>query len=396
MNKVPAVASSVKIAHTPATLPLPMYLNPGPAHWQVRDEQGKISLDEREWLNFPPLSPPIAWGKQDVVADLAIPRGSLVLGFMRKTGGSYCQPLALVNSQAPGWNFCANVEAGFKTDLSSWLTTCQACTTGPPIARVVYDGTEYCLGMALLPDLGIMYFIKGGDYSNWTYLLTIHKGESPELYVASANYDASFAMKFVGAGTLPAIPSIFSDDFPSMHPQWQQDGSLYITGGRGIIIPRNEGYAAAFVGPFIPHAQMEVRFYGHLGGGEKFGLICSDRPFSEEASAGEWNGFICWHDGAKAYLDEVVGGVARNVSSQPKTFVSGHRFNLRRGAGGAKNIDCYWHGVLVGDTYTSSDPNVLAANYWGIFSNSGLVSFDACAIFPTGVNNEYGLFDSYL
>jgi hypothetical protein len=133
-----------------------------------------------------------------------------------------------------------------------------------------------------------------------------------------------------------------------------------------------------------------------LAGGEKFGLICSDRPFTEESSAGGWNGFLCWHDGSTAYLDEVVGGVERNVRSQPKQFRSGHRFNIRRGVGGENNTEVYWHGVMVGDTYISSDPNVLSANYWGIFSNSGQISFDACAIFPTGVNNEYSLFDRYL
>lgn len=130
------MGTPLSITHTPETLPLPMYLNPGPGHWLIRDEQGKIGIDN-DWLTFSPLTAPKVWGKQDAVSSLPVPRGSLVMGIMRKAGGGYCQPLALVNCQSPSLSFCGNVEAGVKTDLSSWLTTCQAFTTGPPYCQGV-------------------------------------------------------------------------------------------------------------------------------------------------------------------------------------------------------------------------------------------------------------------
>jgi hypothetical protein len=377
--------------HVPETLPLPMYLNPGPGHWRIQDEEGKIGLEDG-WLTFTPPNNPLAWGKQYAVATPPIPRGSLVLALVRRTGGRYCQPLALVNSETPSWGFCGNVEAGFNTGLSPWLATCQAFTTGPPIVRVSYDGTEYCVAIALLPERGVMYFIKGGAYTNWTYLYTIQKGVSPELYVASCNYDSDYALKLVTASALPAMPNLFYDDFDSLNPAWIQNGCLSASGGLGVLTPTLT--PLALIGPLTPNATTEARFFNELPTGERFGLICADRPITRLTD--EWNGFLCWHDGNLAYLDEVIAGVPQNVRSQEWYYKSGHRFVLRRGVGGVNNVDLFWHGVRVGDTYTATNPDVLAASYVGLFSTTSQIACGNMTVLPTGNNGEYSFLDSYL
>lgn len=263
----------------------------------------------------------------------------------------------------------------------------------PPIARVSYDGTEYAIAIALLYELGVMYFIKGGAYTNWTYLFTIQKGESPELYPASANYDASYAMKFIAASTMPSIVPLFSDDFCSLDPAWLHDGCLSVLGGRGVITPPpGDIFPYALVGPFTPDTVTEARFYNTLPVGESFGLICADRAILDD----RWNGFACWHNGSTAFLGEVIGGVNTNVRSVEKPYASGHRFTLRRGVGGANNVELYWHGVLVGDTYQITNPDVLAVNYVGVFSTTEEMAFDNFSVFVTGVNGEHNCLDNYL
>lgn len=164
---------------------------PGPGLARLcRDTESKIMIVDG-WLEWGAQATP-AYADQDFVEPTPILRRNGVIIAAKWwciTDGAH-YPLALVTSTTPTWNH-THVAHGFFRSGALAISEVNGAAAGDVLFNFTLD-TEYWLAM-VLAAAGCYYYVKGGTYTDWTYLDSDVAVTSTPLYVASAGYSGVFS-----------------------------------------------------------------------------------------------------------------------------------------------------------------------------------------------------------
>jgi hypothetical protein len=194
-----------------APITSPRLAEPGPGEELTVDAENKIAIASN-WLEWTAQATPVYAEQHLVYSTPVITRepGVMILCRWRCATDNPHYPLALVDSTTPTWNH-TNVRHGFFRSAALSLARVDNQALGPVLASFVADGTIYYLLIALRAT-GAKYYIKGGAFTNWTFLDQSSVDSTTPLYVASAGYTAVFSTALYRDPLMKFLCSPFTSD----------------------------------------------------------------------------------------------------------------------------------------------------------------------------------------
>jgi hypothetical protein len=309
------------------------------------------------------------------------------------------------------------VEAGFDTDQSgairnsgnsTSLNTSNAVRPGfaaLDVSGAVYVyGTEYYLA-TILRATGSLHFIKGGAFTNWTFLYSSVSGTGnvyPGIVAVSNNTIAAIDFIRVPVDTV-AIAPLVSDAFTRANGALgnTDGGGSSESGGSGLAwtaqlgtwaIATNKATCSAVDGTAAvgiataPSAKTDVQVEAVCT--RTAGVTGIVVRYADAS-----NYVIAYHDGTNIKMDKVVGGVTTNLISAAVTYAATARIIVS--ALGTK-FRLYYGDSQRGAEQTVSDTGLQTGTAHGLYTTDTGATFDNFVVFAKGSGGEYAALDKYI
>jgi hypothetical protein len=269
---------------------------------------------------------------------------------------------------------------------------------------VIVLGTPYQIAV-VWREVGALYFIKGGTFTNWTLIAIGSVGNYAEGYmVASAVGTTSVGVvQYLRSPDVFWLPApLLSDGFGSTFGT--SDGLGHAEGvamgrGRG-----GDGLAYTQVGTWAT-ATGAVACTVLAGG---LGITHATLPTADVIAtvkvtrAGgvgglalryvDANNYItCHHDGTNVLLVKKVAGVDTTVQTTVVTYVAGAELRVIA-TGTAFRV--YYNNAIVGTEQAIADAALLSPLKFGLYSTNVGNTFDDLAIYARGTGGEYAALDA--
>lgn len=388
-------------AHSAGTL-ASYNAEPGPGSWAAVDTNGKLSISGGALTgvtggagNFDPSlvgqTPISRVPGRLLVASTTVTANRVQIGWLNQR---ILDPIQ-INPSRRGL-----------LDLNGTALAAAQTASGSIAVGTIALSTTYQVAIAHRLS-GMMYFIKGGAFTNWTlvwvdvgitnavaypaycYLGTttaftcdyirVHNSQVLAIPVASDGFsvpgttdglghlEGQIGCYGSGGGDLTWVDIIGTG--------WNASGGLYLPGG-------GMGEEIAFVNTGVADVIASVKFNRSSDNGGVL-VRCT-------ADAGSYVKGV--HNGTNAQLIKVVGGTPTTLVNAAATYVAGAE--IRVICEGQK-FRLYYNNALIGTEQTIADASLASGTRQGVVNVDGNNTFDDFTVYARGTGGEYAALDAF-
>ena len=279
------------------------------------------------------------------------------------------------------------VATTMRNGITIGQTTMSYITTATAIALIPITNTPISLAMICRATAGYWYLAKGGGLTNWTLInfsIADAPTEVPEIQTTNTTSGVGIDNARLPKRLFTSIQPYTSDAFTTTttdgngHPEggatsglaYTEVGSWGVSGGTCSCSALSGGLGFRYLPTSSP--DMIVSCVATRAGGV-MGVVAR----YEDAN----NYIIAYHDGTNFKVDKIVAGVATNLSTNVRTYVSGA--NIRLTVRGTSAVGQY--------NFTSSAavtvPASTSVNH-GLYTTDTGNTFDNLQYWPTGTEGQ--------
>lgn len=292
-------------------------------------------------------------------------------------------------------------------DFNSTTLAIAPTTTGSITVGAIATATAYQCALAQR-NIGMMYLIKGGSFTNWTLLWVDEVGTSPLLnpFVAAMSTTGVFTVDQVAVPALHRLylpDPLVSDGFSSwgssdgLGHQEGLNGRLG-SGGNGKTWTANVGSWGASGGVAAATALTGGRAIATVDSGKADLIITVNCTLS----SGTMSLIVRWVDennhvrvtltSTNCQLVKVVAGTPTTVSDVAYTYSAGAE--LRIVCQGSE-FRRFYNNAAVGAAFTIADAALQSPTVVGLRTDNTGNTFDNLNAYARGSGGEYAALDSY-